>query len=112
MNKEKKKKQLKKFLKFYYEGESVIELTSSFMLILAFVIVLPSLVEIQMGFIAAICTLAIGIKMTFNRLKKAFPTLEKETRKEYTFYEKFDELNDEIKVIKRRLKEIGKESKK
>ncbi len=111
MNKEKIKKQLKKFVKFYYRWEHSIDLTSSFILILAFVTVLPSMVELQMGFITSICALAVGLKITFGRLKKAFPTLEEETRKEYLSKEKVDELNSEIKVIKRRLKKHEKEDK-
>ena len=105
------KKQLKKFLRFYYDSERIIDLTSYFMLILAFVIILPNLIEMQMGFIAAICTLAIGLKMTFGRLKKEFPILEKETKKEYAFNEKIEELNNEIKSIKRRQEKIEKQKK-
>jgi len=106
------KEQLKKFIKFYYDAEGIIEITSCFMLILAFVIVLPSLVEMQMGFIAAICTLAIGLKMTFCKLKQTFPKLEKETKQEYEFNEKIEELNSRIKKIERRQKKIEKANKK
>ena len=112
MNKRKRKKQLKKFIKFYYEGEHVIDLTGSFILILAFVTVLPSMIELQMGFITAICALAIGLKITFGRIKKTFPTLEEETKKEYISETKVKELNNGMKVIKRRLKKIEKENKK
>ena len=106
------KKQLKKLLNSYYNWEKIIDITSCFMLILAFVIVLPSLIEMQMGFIAAICTLTIAIKMVFRDLKKKFPELEKETKKEYVFNEKIEELNSEIKSIKRRQKKIEKANKK
>ena len=106
------KKQLKRLINFYYDWEKIIDITSCFMLILAFVIVLPSLVEMQMGFIAAICTLSIGLKMMFGRLKKEFPALEKETKNEHAFNEKIYELDSEIKSIKRRQEKIEKANKK
>ena len=106
------KQQLKKFIRFYYDAERVIDITSYFMLILAFVIILPNLIEMQMGFIAAICALAIGLKMTFSKLKKGFPALEKETKEEYIFNEKIEELNSKIKSIKRRQEKIEKANKK
>lgn len=106
------KKQLKKFLKSYYEFERIIDITSYFMLILAFVIILPNLMEMQLGFIAAICTLVIALKITFSKLKKAFPELEKETRREYISNKKIEELNSNIKTIERRQKKIEKERRK
>jgi len=106
------KKLLKKFLKSYYEWERIINITSYFMLILAFVIILPNLIEMQMGFIAAICALVIGLKITFSKLKKTFPALEKETKKEYISNKKFEDLESKIKELKRRQKKIEKKQKK
>ncbi len=106
------KKQLKKFIRFYYDWESAIDITSYFILILAFVIIIPDLIEMQLGLIAAFCALSIGLKMTFGKLKKAFPALEKETKKEYEFNKKIEEINNEIKSIKRRQKKIEKANKK
>ena len=106
------KKQLKRLINFYYDWEKIIDITSCFMLILAFVIVLPSLIEMQMGFIATICVLSIAIKMIFGRLKKEFPALEKETKNEHAFNEKIEELDSEIKSIKRRQEKIENKWKK
>lgn len=103
---------LKKFIKFYYDAESTIDLTGYFILILAFVMTLPLLIEMQMGAIAALCALSIGLKMAFSSLRKGFPELEKETKKEYIFNEKINELKSKIKEIERRQKKIEKANKK
>jgi len=102
------KEQLKKFMRFYYNWERTIDITSYFILILAFVVALPSLMELQMGFIVAICALAVGLKMTFSKLRKELPALEKETKKEYIFNEKIEEQNSKIKEVERRQKKIEK----
>ncbi len=104
-----KKKKIKKFMKFYYEWERLVDISSGFLLILAFVIVLPQLIEIQMGFIAMIIILSVATKVTMSRLNKAFPVLAEETKQEHVFDEKIDDINFKIKMIERRLKKIGKE---
>jgi len=106
------KKILKKFLNFYYDWEHCMDLTGGFILILAFVMILPQMVEMQMGLIIAIVTLSVGIKITFSRLKKTFPNLVKETNQEYFFNEQIEELKRKIEKIERRSKNNGNKEKK
>ncbi len=105
----KHKKAIKKFMKSYYEFEHLIDLTGGFILILAFVIALPSLIELQMGFITALVLLAIALKITMLRLRLVFPELSEESKQEYIFDKRIDYLKDEIKSVERRLKKIEKE---
>lgn len=103
---------LKKMLKRYYEHQHLLDITGGFMLILAFVITLPTLIEMQMGLILMLIILSIGIKMMIGQVATTFPELYNKAKKEYITDSKLKKVNDEIKSIKRRLKKIEKNKEK
>jgi len=88
--------------------ERPIELCSSFLLILAFVITLPRLAEIQIVWLASFITLAVGVNMEIKRVEWANPEL----KIEYEKNEFKQDIYDSIKEIRKEVKKLKDEKKK
>lgn len=94
-------KWIKKAYSNWRDLEQIANTSSSFLLILAFIIVLPALIEIQMGFIVVFLLLFIGINRVMKALEYTFPRLK--TEEDLKIIK--EELVDKNEEIERRIKE-------
>jgi len=105
MEEVKEKKNIRSMIKKCYfwfkDWEQLVNLTSGFMLILAFVIIIPQMVEMQMAWLTVFLILVIAINISFKKIERVFPDLDEE----YNF-------NEVIKNIEGRLKKIEDGNKK
>ena len=108
MNKKDKKPLFKKIYFFFKDFENVIELSSGFLVMLAFVITIPYISEMQIVWLFTFLILAVGINLVFKKIKIIYPELEAEYNKE-NFK---SQIYHEIESIKKEVKKLKNENKK
>ena len=99
-----KEKFIKKAYRKYRDFEHLIEISSGFLLILAFVIVLPTLAELQLAWLATFIVFAVAINVVVKRFEIINPKLKLEEN----FKRSLEEQNDKIKTLERRIKKNEK----
>lgn len=107
--KNKKKQSKLKQLYFKAKGwERLIETSSSFLIILACVITLPYLAEIQLVWLGAFIIFAVAINHIVKRMEHIHPEIKIEYEKD----EFKQEIYDDIKRIRKEVKKLKDETKK
>jgi len=105
----KNKENLLKRLYIKFKGfESLIEISSGFLIMLACIITLPYLNEFQLTWLGSFIIFMVAIKIIINDLERNFPDLKIKYEKD-----KFKkEISQEIKDIKKEIKKLKDEIKK
>ncbi len=90
---------LEKAYSYYRDFEHLIDTSSCFLLILAFVIVLPTMQEFQLAWLGTLITFFVAIKIVFSRIERENPRL----RLEEEFRRSLEVIDNKIKIIERRI---------
>lgn len=98
-------KLIKKAYGYYRDYSKLLDITSGFLLILAFVIVLPTMAEFQFAWLGAFITFAVAIQMIFRRLEIEKPYLKLEG----DFKIINNNLKNKIEILESRINRIKKE---
>lgn len=93
-----KEKFTKKIYSHYRDFEHIINTSSGFLLIFAFIIVAPNLAEFQMAWLGAFITLAVATNLIIKKLEFIHPQIKLEE----DFKRLIEEHNEKIKDLERR----------
>ncbi len=91
---------LKSGYRFFHQYSLSIDLSGGFMMILAFVIVLPQMAEFQYAWLGAFLTMMVALKIAYRQFEEVNPRL----KLEHDFKKAMDDLEDKIKILERRIK--------
>jgi hypothetical protein len=91
---------LKRGYRFFRQHSNLIDLSGGFMMILAFVMVLPQMAEFQYAWLGAFLTMMVALKIAYSKFEQINPKL----KLEYDFKLAIDDLENKIKKIERRVK--------
>jgi len=111
MKNKNKHNRLKKLYFKFKDYENGIEQISSFLLILAFIITLPYLAELQIAWLASLIVFAVAINLTIKSMERVHPEIKIEYEQDQFKKEIYDEIKD-IRMEVKKLKDETKEQKK
>ncbi len=109
MKQKKKQSKLKTLYYKFKDFEHLIETTGHFMLILAFIIIIPYFAETQMVWFVALILFATAINITLKKFEEIFPQLKIEYEKDEFKKEIYDRIKDMEKEVKKLKDERKKE---